>query len=97
MKSLEKSYNYRIYPNKKQKEQIHKTFGCTRFVYNYYLNKRIETYKNTGKSMNFYDCSRDLTQLKNELIWLKEPDKCSLQNSLRDFGNSCFTTTKYLT
>ena len=84
MKSLEKSYKYRIYPNKKQKEQIHKTFGCTRFVYNYYLNKRIETYKNTGKSMNFYDCSRDLTQLKNELIWLKEPDKCSLQNSLRD-------------
>ena len=84
MKSLEKSYKYRIYPNKKQKEQIHKTFGCTRFVYNYYLNKRIETYKNTGKSMNFYDCSRDLTQLKNELIWLKEPDKCSLQNTLRD-------------
>ena len=84
MKSLEKSYKYRIYPNKKQKEQIHKTFGCTRFVYNYYLNKRIETYKNTGKSMNFYDCSRDLTQLKNKLIWLKEPDKCSLQNSLRD-------------
>ena len=81
---MEKSYKYRIYPNKKQKEQIHKTFGCTRFVYNYYLNKRIETYKNTGKSMNFYDCSRDLTQLKNELIWLKEPDKCSLQNSLRD-------------
>ena len=36
----EKAYKYRIYPNKKQKELITKTFGCTRFVYNYYLNKR---------------------------------------------------------
>ena len=39
---MEKSYKYRIYPNKKQKELITKTFGCCRFVYNYYLDKRIK-------------------------------------------------------
>ncbi|WP_083504352.1 helix-turn-helix domain-containing protein [Acetivibrio ethanolgignens] len=31
---VEKAYKYRIYPNKKQKEIIAKTFGCCRFVYN---------------------------------------------------------------
>ena len=41
----EKAYKYRIYPNKKQQELIQKTFGCTRFVYNYYLDKRIKTYE----------------------------------------------------
>lgn len=35
MKQITKSYKYRIYPNKNQKTLIHKTFGCTRFVYNF--------------------------------------------------------------
>ena len=34
---MEKAYRYRIYPNKQQQELIQKTFGCVRFVYNYYL------------------------------------------------------------
>ena len=46
----EKAYKYRIYPNKKQQELIQKTFGCTRFVYNYYLEnimKRIRQHLHT--------------------------------------------------
>lgn len=39
---VEKAFKYRIYPNKTQKELIQKTFGCARFVYNYYPNKKIE-------------------------------------------------------
>ncbi len=46
---MEKAYRYRIYPNKKQQEIIAKTFGCSRFVYNYYLNKKIELYKKRTK------------------------------------------------
>ena len=85
---MEKVYKYRIYPNEKQKDLIRKTFGCVRFVYNYYLNKIIELYKTDKKYMNFYECCKDLTQLKKELIWLKEPDKCSLQNSLKDLDRA---------
>lgn len=80
----EKAYKYRIYPNKKQQELIHKTFGCTRFVYNYYLDKRKEMYKNDKTTFTFNMCSKDLTKLKKELEWLKEPDKDSLQKSLKD-------------
>ena len=80
----EKAYKYRIYPNKKQQELIQKTFGCTRFVYNYYLNKRKEMYENDKITFTYNMCSKDLTQLKKELEWLKEPDKDSLQKALKD-------------
>ena len=33
-----KAYKFRIYPNETQKVLINKTLGCTRFVYNYFLN-----------------------------------------------------------
>ena len=85
---MEKAHKYRIYPNKKQEELINKTFGCTRFVYNRYLSKKIETYKNTQKTLTYKECSLDLTNLKKELVWLKEVDKFSLQNALKDLENA---------
>lgn len=81
---MEKAFKYRIYPNKKQKELIQKTFGCTRFIYNYYLNKRKEMYENDKTTFTYNMCSKDLTKLKKDLIWLKEPDKDALQKSLKD-------------
>ena len=80
----EKAYKYRIYPNKKQQELIQKTFGCIRFVYNYYLNKRKEMYENDKTTFTYNMCSKDLTNLKKKLEWLKEPDKDSLQKALKD-------------
>jgi len=84
----EKAFKFRLYPNKKQEEQLAKTFGCTRFVYNYYLAKRIELYKSEQKSMNYNACSADLTNLKKEKEWLKEIDKFALQNSLKDLDKA---------
>lgn len=80
----EKAYKYRIYPNKEQQELIQKTFGCARFVYNYFLDKRKTEYEQNKKSLSYNDTSKMLTQLKKEFIWLKEPDKDSLQKSLKD-------------
>ena len=85
---MEKAYKYRIYPNKRQKELLAKTFGCCRFVYNHFLNKRIETYQEEQKTLTYNQCSSELTKLKSELEWLKEPDKCSLQNALKDMDRA---------
>ena len=41
-----KAYKYRIYPNKEQKIQVAKTFGCCRFVYNQTLAYIKEKYGN---------------------------------------------------
>ena len=85
---MEKAYKYRIYPNKKQKEIIAKTFGCCRFVYNKYLAKRIEMYENDKITFTYNMCSKDLTNLKKELEWLKEVDSTALQSSLRDLDSA---------
>lgn len=85
---MEKSYKYRIYPNKKQKEIIAKTFGCCRFVYNTYLAKRIKLYEETKKSFSYIQCSNDMTNLKSELEWLKEVDSTALQSALRDLDSA---------
>ena len=83
---MEYSYKFRLYPNKEQEDLIQRTFGCARFVFNHYLAERIEMYKATGKSLNFFDQNKNLTSLKRqeETIWLKEVDKWALQNALRD-------------
>jgi putative transposase len=75
MKKVIKGYKYRIYPTEEQKLQINKTFGCCRFVYNYFLAIRIELYKTEQKSLFYNKCSDILTQLKKEKEWLKESDK----------------------
>ena len=80
---MEKAYKFRLYPNKTQEILIQKTFGCVRFIYNYFLDKRITAYKEDKVTLTFNKCSRELTKLKQELTWLKEPDKCSLQNALK--------------
>ena len=85
---MEKAYKFRVYPNKIQRELIEKTFGCTRFIYNYYLSKRIELHKNNKESLSYTKCSEDLTKLKRKFEWLKEVDKFALQNSLRDLDNA---------
>lgn len=85
---MEKAYKFRIYPNKKQKEILAKTFGCCRFVYNHYLAKKIALYQTSNTTLTYNQCCGDLTQLKKELVWLKEVDKFSLQNSLKDLNNA---------
>lgn len=78
------AYKFRIYPNKTQKEILAKTFGCCRFVYNHYLAIRIDRYKETGETLNYYACANDLKNLKTEYPWLKEVDSTALQSSAKD-------------
>ena len=80
---MEKAYKFRIYPNRTQEILIQKTFGCVRFVYNYFLDKRIKAYEADKTTLTYSKCSGELTKLKQELVWLKEPDKYSLQNALK--------------
>ena len=85
---MEKAYKYRIYPNKKQKELIAKSFGYCRFVYNKYLAKRIEMYEQNKETFSYIQCANDMKKLKSELVWLKEVDSTALQSSLKDLDSA---------
>ena len=78
-----KAYKYRIYPTNEQKEQIAKTFGCCRFVYNRTLAYRKEAYEKEKKTVNKTNCNNYCNQvLKKEYGWLKEVDKFALTNAI---------------
>ena len=81
---MNKSFKVRIYPNQKQQILIDKTFGCTRYLYNFMLNLKQKLYDFYGISLSCNDTSKILTELKKHKSWLQEPDKCSLQQCLRD-------------
>ena len=78
------SYEFRMYPNDSQKELLAKHFGHCRWFYNYALNKRIETYKTTNKTISRYELSSDLPKLKlnEQTKWLSEVNSQSLQATL---------------
>ena len=79
-----KAYKFRVYPNSKQKQLINKSFGCSRFTYNYYLNKKKNNYKLNKNNLTLKDIKHDLVLLKDEFPWLKEVDSMCLTNALED-------------
>lgn len=84
-----KAYKYRIYPNKQQIEQIQKTFGCCRFVYNQTLAYRKQLYETQKESMNKTSCNNYCNQvLKKEYEWLKEVDKFALTNAIYNMDSA---------
>lgn len=69
-----KTYRFRLYPTDNQRTLIHKTFGCYRFIYNYFLNQC----KSNGYQ-KAYDMCKELKELYTNYPWLKEVDSCSLR------------------
>jgi len=84
------TYKFRITPTKEQKDKLDQMFGCSRFVWNYFLdlnNKICLKAKEKDlkkKHLNYYDCANRLTELKKENEWLKDANSQSLQQTLKD-------------
>ena len=85
---MEYSYKFRLYPTREQENLMQRTFGCCRYVYNHFLSERKASYEQTGKSPTRFQQDKGLTELKKELEWLKEPDKCALQDALRQLDQA---------
>ena len=78
-----RAYKCRIYPNDEQCILLAKTFGCVRYVYNYFLNFKKEVYEKTKGSVSYSETARLLVKLKEQELFLKEIDSIALQQSLR--------------
>lgn len=89
MKTIYRTYKFRMKPNSEQKILLAKHFGCARFVYNYFLAQRQEEYKNTGKYSDYYTQKARLPELKKgECEWLKEVNSQTLQASLKNMDTA---------
>ena len=87
---ITKGYKYRIYPNAVQTEQISRTLGCCRFVYNHFLAARSDAWKLRKESFSYVQSARMLTSLKSapEHLWLASADSMALQESLRNLDRA---------
>ncbi len=76
---------YRFYPTEGQKQQLARTFGCCRFVYNWALRKKTDAYYQEHARLYYKDLSEALTTFKKrrEYTWLSEVSSVPLQQTLR--------------
>jgi len=88
------TYKFKISPTKEQKDRLDQMFGCSRFVWNYFLDLNNKIYLEAKekdlkkKHLNYYDCANQLTDLKKKNEWLKEANSQSLQQTLKDLDTS---------
>src|SRR5215831_5291827 len=81
-----KVYRFRVDPTADQEAALARFAGARRFVFNWALARRKETYEQTGKSISWSELSVELTELKNKpgFEWLKQIDSQLLQQALAD-------------
>ncbi|MGB4406897.1 MAG: transposase [Sphaerochaeta sp.] len=94
-----KALKIRIYPDAKQTEQLNKTLGCARAIYNLMLHERITVFEeNRDDRQKLYGYTyKEVSAYKKEYEWLKEADSQALAwekvNLLHAYSNF-FTSLK---
>src|ERR1035437_6502670 len=83
-----KAYKYRIYPTTEQQNKLTNYFGCNRFIYNLGLETKISTYISAKINVSCFDLMKQMTELKKDLLWLKECPSQTLQASLCNLDNA---------
>ncbi|WP_406168349.1 transposase [Streptomyces canus] len=78
-------YRFRFYPTEEQAEQLERTFGACRWVYNEGLALRSGAWERHRVNVGFAETCRALTGWKRreETAWLRDVSSTVLQQSLR--------------
>lgn len=81
-----KAYKYKLDPTVKQQQFFQQAFGCSRFVYNWALTKKIEAYKQDKTSKTAFDLGKELTIFKKQegYEWLDKMAIKPLQFALKN-------------
>ena len=90
MNTIQRAYKYRFYPTPEQAEQLARTFGCARFVYNHFLSVRTNAWYERQERVGYNDTAKQLTALKRqpETQWLQDVSNVCLQQSLRNLDTA---------
>lgn len=67
-----RAYKTEIDPTLIQIELIHKTFGCTRYIYNQFVSENLENLASDRDFVSAFDYSKRVNNDPNTPTWLKE-------------------------
>jgi putative transposase len=78
--------NIRLDPTPEQADALEGFAGARRWVWNWALQRRKETYEADGKAISWSELSKELTALKREpeTEWLSKADSQALQQAMHD-------------
>ena len=77
-----KSYKTEIDPTLSQIELIHKTFGCTRYIYNQFVFENLENLSSDKDYISAFDYSKRVNNDPNTPTWLKEVPSKAVKQAL---------------
>ncbi|MFF4875015.1 RNA-guided endonuclease InsQ/TnpB family protein [Micromonospora sp. NPDC000668] len=82
---VKRAFKYRFYPSPEQADQLNRTFGCVRKVYNLALEARTRAWAVDRERTTYVQTSAMLTEWKRteDLAFLNEVSSVPLQQSLR--------------
>ncbi|MEV2193342.1 RNA-guided endonuclease TnpB family protein [Streptomyces phaeochromogenes] len=82
---VKRAFKYRFYPTTEQAEELFRTFGCVRKVYNMALDARSRAWTDESRRISYAETSAMLTEWKRTeaLAYLAEVSSVPLQQSLR--------------
>ena len=83
-----KAFKYRLNPTEEQKVLLNKHIGASRFIYNLALETKRITYAGNKHNLSCFELHSQLTELKEELPWLKEINSQSLQQSITNLDKA---------
>ena len=85
-----RAYKYKLKPTVKQQKALCQAFGNARFIYNWGLNRKKESWEKEKKNVTYLELAKELTTLKQdgEHNWLKNCATVCLQQSLRNLDNA---------
>ncbi|MET7330270.1 RNA-guided endonuclease TnpB family protein [Nonomuraea sp. NPDC005650] len=101
--TVKRAYKYRFYPTPEQAEELARTFGCVRLVYNKALEERARAYVIEGRRVSYVESSAALTAWKRsgDYAFLSQVSSVPLQQALRHlqaaFANFFAKRAKYPT
>lgn len=77
-----RTYKTEIHPTQAQIELIHKTFGCTRYIYNQYVNENLENLASGKDFISAFSYSKRVNNDPNTPSWLKEVPSKAIKQAL---------------
>lgn len=85
-----RGYRIKIFLKEEQKKMIHKSFGCTRFIYNWCIDRISENYNETKKTLSSIELQKEIVILKKqvEYSWLNEVSANMLKQVTIDCSNA---------